>query len=67
VKKLWHGQAGSYYLLFGGELGEPAMLLDMNADIIVLARCLEDGSWWHGKYFHDCFDLAYETWKNEYR
>ena len=65
MTQLWEGQAGSFYLLFGGEPGKAAMLLNMDGDQYVLTHCLEYGSWRGGKYFYD-FDRAYKTWKEEY-
>lgn len=66
MKNLWVGQGGSYFLLFGGELGKPAMLLNMNSNEIVLTHCLEEHSWHHGDYRFN-FDEAYEEYKNNYR
>lgn len=65
MSKLWIGQGGSYYLLFGGELGKPAMLLNTESDEIVLTHCLEKNSWHHGNYNFN-FDEAYKKWKDEY-
>lgn len=65
MKKIWIGQAGSYYLLFGGELGKPAMLLNLDSDEIVLTHYLENNSWHHGEYMFN-FDEAYKKYKEEY-
>ena len=65
MKKLWTGQAGVYFLLFGGEIGKPAMLLNVDSEEIVLTHCLEKQSWHHGEYKFN-FDEAYKEWKENY-